>query len=71
VIHFAALSPAELLELARLRKVMRFRGSEPICMRCDAPVAWIDADPLTLELLYVDANAPGARPLNLCQRCRG
>lgn len=63
---FQALDVDELLELAWRRRCMRFVDGEPVCLQCDAPVAWVDADPLTLEVVYVAARSPGARPLNLC-----
>jgi hypothetical protein len=62
----------EQLEIGRKLKCIRFNAArEPICLRCNEPVAWIDADPKTLELIYVEPTTPGARPLNLCRKHRG
>jgi hypothetical protein len=60
----------ELLELGRKLKVIRHVNGEPRCLHCDEPVAWIAADPKTLEVVYCEPTAAGARPLNLCRRHR-
>lgn len=64
--NFVELSPAELLDTARLMGLMRLVGDEPLCLRCSDRIAWVVADPWTLEIRYVDECTPGARPLNLC-----
>jgi hypothetical protein len=56
----------ELLLCASRLKVMRFIDGIPFCLRCDDPIAWVVAHPLTLEILYVDENTEGARPVGLC-----
>lgn len=66
---FASTGP-ELLKLARQLKAMRFVNDTPLCLRCDDLIAWVVADPMTLEIKYVPENHPGARPLNLCERHR-
>jgi len=61
------LSGDEQLQMAWRMKTMRFNAEhEPICLKCNEPVAWVDADPQTLEIIYVESTAPGARPLNMC-----
>lgn len=70
MIDFRA-TPAELLEQGRRLRAIRFSGKEAVCFKCNEPVAWIAADPKTLELVYVEPTTPGARPLNLCRRHRG
>lgn len=70
MIQFEALTGEQLLALARRMKVMRFVNDVAICLRCNDPIAWVVAHPLTLEVRYVDASTPGARPLTLCARHR-
>jgi hypothetical protein len=57
----------ELVELAtRLRVMRRNVAGEPVCLRCDEPIAWVDWDPRTGEVVYVPRGTPGARPLAVC-----